>query len=63
MVLVPLEQKTNLYYIKEYVKINIYYHHAREISSFKSMQNSHYVYGAEDCMKKFCESLIHHTIS
>ena len=32
------------------------------ISSFKSIEKKHDVYGAKDCMKKFCESWREHTM-
>ena len=32
------------------------------ISSFKSIENKHDVYGGKDCMKKFCESLRGHAV-
>ena len=32
------------------------------ISSFKSTENNHGVYGGKDCMKRFCESLRKHAI-
>ena len=32
------------------------------ISTFKSIENKHNVYGGKDCMKKFCEFLREHTI-
>ena len=33
-----------------------------KISSFKSMENKYDVYRANDCMKRFCESLKEHTM-
>ena len=30
------------------------------ISSFRSIENKHYVYTGKDCMNKFCESLTEH---
>ena len=32
------------------------------ISSFKSIENKHDVYGGIDCMKNFCKSLRKHTM-
>ena len=32
------------------------------ISSFKSIEKRHDVYRCKDCIKKFCESLRHHTM-
>ena len=32
------------------------------ISSFKSIENKHDVYGGEDCTKKFCKSLREHAM-
>ena len=32
-------------------------------SSFKSIENKHYVYRDEDCMKNFCETLRDHAMN
>ena len=32
------------------------------ISSFRSIENKHYVYRGKDCMKKFCELLREHAM-
>ena len=32
------------------------------ISSFKDIENKHYVYRGKDCIKKFCESLREHPL-
>ena len=32
------------------------------ISSFRSIENKHYVYRGKDCMKKFCEFLRQHSV-
>ena len=32
------------------------------LSSFKSIENKHDVYGVKDCMKKFCEFLREHAM-
>ena len=32
------------------------------ISSFRSIENKHNVYGGNDCMKKFCEFLREHAM-
>ena len=32
------------------------------ISSFKSIENKHYVYRSKDCTKEFCESLREHAM-
>ena len=32
------------------------------ISSFKGIENNHYVYRGKDCMKKFCEFLRQHAM-